>query len=213
MFSASRPPAGQAPDPPCRTPGRRTVLTAATAAATIAALAAAVPASAAPSQAAARVTPAAAAQPKNFTIGKAAAWPGTAVIAANGTAYLAYTAYTSKSEGFASAWVCVLPRGARKCSATTQLTPIDSATSLSNQPDSMVLGPDGTVDVLITTFNDANSGDRTTSGADADTLEFVLAASGKIESKSRVGTLDQQGTALRVGGQLMWTSGGDDASQ
>jgi hypothetical protein len=172
----------------------------------------AVPFAAAGASASASAAPAAASPLRNFTIGKAAAYPGTAVIAANGTAYLAYTAYTSDAETFASVWVCVLPRGARACKTTTSLTPLNKATSVNNQPDSIVLGPDGTVDVLVTTYSDSNNDDLTGSGQKADTLEYVLSAAGKLTSVSRVGTLDQQGMAIRVDGQLLWTSGGDDAS-
>jgi hypothetical protein len=220
MPAASPLPAGQPPSGarrslarrraslPSSSAGRASLAAGAAAAVALAAVAAAVPASAA-----AQPHLAAASQPRNFTVGRPAAYPGTAVIAANGTAYLAYSAYTTKAETFVSAWLCVLPRGARKCKTTTLLRPLDSATKVSNQPDSIVLGPDGTVDVLVTTDSDANGGDRTGSGAEADTLEYVLTAAGKLSSVTRVGTLDQQGTAIRVGGQLLWTSGGDSATQ
>jgi hypothetical protein len=241
MSSASPTPAGQPAGTPAargirrarqaaprRTVGLGAAATAAIGLATVAAALPASPASAASASPASAASagpvvaraaaaahglhPAAVSALKNFPVGKAGAWPVTATIAANGTAYLAYTAYTTKAEGFAAAWVCVLPRGARKCSATTLLKPLDSATSVDNQPDSIVLGPGGTVEVLVTTTNDANSDDITTGGLDADTLEYVLSASGKLTSVTRVGTLDQQGTALRFDGQLLWTSGGDDTS-
>jgi hypothetical protein len=178
------------------------------ASATIAAAAVATVGTAIPAGAATRITPATA-QPSNFTIGKPAAYYGTAVLAANGTAYLPYTAYTSTARTKTSAWVCVLPRGARKCKTTTLLRPLDSSTSVSNQPASVVLGRGGTVDVLVTTNSDSNNDDLTGGGQKADTLEYVLTASGKLTSVTRVGTLNQQGTAINFDGQLLWTSGGE----
>ena len=84
----------------------------------------------------------------DFAVGKAAASPVTALVAANGTAYLAYTASTP--SGFSSAYVCVLPRGATACSHRTLLPPLDNQTSVDDQPDSLLSGPNGTVDVLVT---------------------------------------------------------------
>ena len=108
----------------------------------------------------------------DFAVGKAAASPVTALVAANGTAYLAYTASTP--SGFASAYVCVLPRGATACSHRTLLPPLDNRTSVGDQPDSLLSGPNGTVDVLVTTQVDSNNRDTDTDDAPADTLEYVL---------------------------------------
>ena len=113
----------------------------------------------------------------DFAVGKAAASPVTALVAANGTAYLAYTASTS--SGFSSAYVCVLPRGAAAYSRRTLLPPLDNQTSVDDQPDSLLSGPNGTVDVLVTSQNDSNNRDTDTDDARADALEYVLSPSGR----------------------------------
>jgi hypothetical protein len=147
-------------------------------------------------------------QPSNFTIGNADSNPATALVASNGTAYLAYTStVTTKSAEYSSAYVCVLPRGARACSKTTLLPPLDKATSASDLPDSLLFGGDGTIDVLVTTYNDSNNDDRTSDGEDADTLEYVLNSAGTLQgSATRVGSLDSQGTAIAYKGQILWSN-------
>jgi hypothetical protein len=145
----------------------------------------------------------------NFQIGRASSSPVTAIVAGNGTAYLAYSA--SNKSSFASAYVCVLPRGTRRCSTTTLLPPLDGKTSVSGQADSLLFGSSGTVDVLVTTANDANGDDRTTTGMDADTIEYVLSRGGKlVGSPKRIGTLDEQGNAITYHGQTLWVSGSTD---
>jgi hypothetical protein len=145
----------------------------------------------------------------NFQIGRASSSPTTAIVAPNGTAYLAYSA-ANKSD-FGSAYVCVLPRGARKCSATTLLPPLNRNTSVWNQPDSLLFGPSGAVDVLVTMHNDANGDDKTATGADADTIEYVLKPGGKlVGSPKRIGSLDEQGNAISYKGQILWVSGSTD---
>ena len=146
----------------------------------------------------------------DFAVGKAAASPVTALVAANGTAYLAYTASTS--SGFSSAYVCVLPRGATACSHRTLLPPLDNQTSVDDQPDSLLSGPNGTVDVLVTSQNDSNNRDTDTDDARADTLEYVLSPSGAIKTGThRVGSLDSQGNAIGYDGQILWVSGAASA--
>ena len=142
----------------------------------------------------------------NFGIGKAAASPVSSLVAPNGTSYLVYTAETK--VGFASAYVCTLPRGAAVCSRTTLLPPLDSHTSVRDLPDSVLFGPNGTVDVLVTTFSDANNDDMTTDGLRADTLEYVLNPSGTINTGAgRVGSLDNQGDSISYDGQILWVTG------
>ena len=145
----------------------------------------------------------------NFQIGRASSSPVISIVAGDGTAYLAYTA--SNKSDFASAYVCVLPRGARRCSKTTLLPPLDGKTSVSGVSDSSLFGPSGTVDVLVTTSNDVNGDDKTTAGLDADTIEYVLNSGGKlVGSPKRIGTLDAQGNAITYHGQILWVSGSTD---
>ena len=142
----------------------------------------------------------------NFRVGKSAASPVTAIVAPDGTAYLAYTAETA--GGFASAYVCTLPRGATSCARTTLLPPLDESTSVLDQPDSLLLGPDGTVEVLVTTYQDSDNDDLTPGGLPADLLEYVLNPSGTINTAARrVGSLDNQGDAIGYGNGILWVTG------
>jgi hypothetical protein len=145
----------------------------------------------------------------NFTIGRPDSNPVSSFVASDGTAYLLYVA--DKTQGGVSyAYVCVLPRGARSCSRTTLLTPLDPSTSVDSNANSMLAGPNGTVDILVTTGNDSNEDDQTKLGEDADTIEYTLNAAGEITGKpARIGTLDAQGNAIRYDGQILWIGSSD----
>jgi len=148
----------------------------------------------------------------NFPIGLPGAAPATAVVATSGTAFLAYTAYNS-SDSFGSVYVCTVPRGARACSKTTLLPPLNSKISASGGPVSMLIASNGYVDILVTTYPDTKG--HQPDGQYADTIKYVVGPGGGLIGKTgvRVGTLDSQGDAIFYGRQIVWVSGSDDTGQ
>ena len=149
----------------------------------------------------------------NFTIGLADSNPVSSFLASDGTAYLVYVA--SKTQGGVSkAYVCVLPRGARKCSRTTLLTALDPSTNVDSNAISMLAGPSGTIDIILTSDNDSNADDHTTLGEDADVLEYVINTAGELTGQAtRIGTLDSEGNAISYKGQILWIGSGEQEVQ
>jgi hypothetical protein len=135
---------------------------------------------------------------KPFTIAATGAGGATAAIEPNGAMAVAYDI----AGGDGKVVVCVLDRGASKCSSTVTLSPL-AGDDTEDTPSAYVFAPSTNhVDVLMDTCCDDAAG--------GDTLLFSSANGGKtFAAPVRVGGVGP-GAAARVGSQLVFADGGGD---
>ena len=136
---------------------------------------------------------------KPFTISATGYGGGNAAIESNGDLVVAY----SIANGDGKTVVCVLARGASKCSSTVTLSPLDGD-DLEATSEVFAPSPNHVV-VLMNTCCDG--------AANGDTLVFTSANGGRtFAAPVRVGSLGPDAAAL-VGGQIVFEEGGHDGAQ
>ena len=139
---------------------------------------------------------------KPFKIAGVGSGGANAAIESNGAMVAAYAIGTANGAG--KSVVCVLDRGASKCSSSVTLTPLDGD-DLENAP--VVFAPSPNHVVVVTgTCCDANP--------DGGDLVYTSTNGGRtFGAPVRVGETVGVSAAVLIGGQIVFASGGHDGAQ